>query len=492
MRYFPIFVDLAHRDVLIAGGGEQAVQKARLLLKTEARITLVAERFNDELLELAREDRVTLVHRAFEPTDVAGCALVFAATGDEPRNAEVAAAARSAGIPINAVDEPRHSSFIMPAIVDRDPVTVAIGTEGASPVLAREIKTHLDAWLPARLGVLARTLGHLRDRVAAEIAEPAQRRRLWERLLKGPFRRAALDGDRAGTDEAFTTELARAHATAVAPGRIVLVGCGPGDPDLLTLKAQQALQDADVLVIDRLVPDAILDYARRDAQRIPVGKTPGGPSTSQEEINRILVREGLKGKVVARLKGGDAFVFGRAAEEMAAARAAGLDVEVVPGITAAHACAARIGLPLTLRQKVRRFAVLTGATAEGEAEHDWKALAAEGQAFAIYMGIASAPAFRRKLLAAGASTETTVVIVENGTLDSERTVEATLGDLDAVIAAERLTGPAIIFVGLDWEEALLSRPASVKVFRQNHLSEQAVAAAWTPERVAEATHWVMG
>lgn len=487
MRYFPIFVDLAGRDVLIVGGGEQALQKARLVLKSQARLIVIATEVVDAVQQLADTDSLVLQRRDFTPADIAGKALVFAATGNAEQNAAIAAAARAAGVPVNAVDEPQHSSFIMPAIVDRDPVVVAIGTEGTAPVMAREIKARLEAWLPSRFGAIAAAAGRLRERIAAEISDATERRRFWQRLLKGPFRQAALADDTTAQEQAVAAALQVTRHDAGKAGRIVLIGCGPGDPDLLTLKAQQALQEADVLVVDRLVPEAILEYARRDAERIDVGKTPGGPSTSQEAINRILVREGLKGKVVARLKGGDAFVFGRAAEEMAAARAAGLAVDVIPGITAAHACAARIGLPLTLRQRVRKFSVLTGATAEGEAEHDWQALVGKGQAFAIYMGITSSPVLQHKLLAAGADPATTVVIVENGTLPQERVIETTLGALAEAVRHERLKGPAIIFVGLDWNEAQLSRPAHVVRFAGAPASP-----SWTPAEVALATHWVAG
>jgi uroporphyrin-III C-methyltransferase/precorrin-2 dehydrogenase/sirohydrochlorin ferrochelatase len=283
-------------------------------------------------------------------------------------------------VPVNVVDAPALSTFITPAIVDRAPVTVAIGTEGAAPVLAREIKTTLESWLPANLGMLADRARAMRAAVARSIPEPRARRRLWERLLQGPFRRAVLGGVEADADRIFAAEIA--GSSEPTTGSVSLIGCGPGDPDLLTLKALQRLQQADVLVVDRLVNPRILDYARRDAERIFVGKEPGRPSPSQGEINRILVREALAGKLVARLKGGDPLIFGRAAEEMAALQTAHIPVEVIPGVTAAHACAARVGLPVTLREKVREFSVVTGSTADGEPELDWPALAVESAAFA--------------------------------------------------------------------------------------------------------------
>jgi uroporphyrin-III C-methyltransferase/precorrin-2 dehydrogenase/sirohydrochlorin ferrochelatase len=330
MKYFPLFADLDGAGVLVAGGGEQAAQKVRLLGKTNARITVVAEAATDELRALSQQGALALVPRAFRAGDVDGQRLVYAATGDRRLDAAVSQAAQARGIPVNVVDVPELSTFITPAIVDRAPVTVAIGTEGAAPVLAREIKTRLESWLPANLGALAARAQALRSVVADNIADVRKRRGLWERLLQGPFRHAVLSGAEPEANRIFAAELAGSAAPAI--GRVALIGCGPGDPDLLTLKALQRLQEADVLVVDRLVNPTILDYARRDAERIYVGKTPGLKSTSQAEINRILVREAAAGKVVARLKGGDPLIFGRAAEEMAALQAARIDVEVVgPG-----------------------------------------------------------------------------------------------------------------------------------------------------------------
>ena len=297
------------------------------------------------------------------------------------------------------------------------------------------------------------------------IADPVVRRRTWEALLQGVWRSAVLGGDSEAADRELDRQLAAGGAQEHPVGSVALIGCGPGEPDLITLKAQQRLQSADVLVVDRLVNPAILEYARRDAVRIDVGKEPEGNSALQEDINRILVREALKGHRVARLKGGDAFVFGRAAEEMAAVRAAGIPVEVVPGITAAHACAASVGLPVTLRTKVRQFAVVTGASADGPLELDWPALAQPGQAFAIYMGVRTAQHFRDKLLGAGAAPQTPVVIVENGTLANERALATELSRWSpAPSPIAGIRGPAVIFVGLDWASAGLSRPDKVEVY----------------------------
>ena len=465
MKYFPVFLDLDDRRVVVVGGGEKAAQKLRLLAKTGGRITVIAETFSEEVVEIARARQMRLEQRPFAQSDVRGAALVVGAEQIAERNTEVSMAARTHGVPVNIVDSPSLSTAIVPAIVDRDPVVVAIGTEGASPVIARDLRARLEAWLPAGLGQLAARAAALRPRVKQTIADPIARRRFWEGLLRGPFRTHILSGNAAAADTEAERALRAGAAAGCTTGSVALIGCGPGDPDLLTLKALQRLQDADVLVYDRLVNPAILDYARRDAVRISVGKAPAGETTAQHEINRILVREALKGSRVARLKGGDAMIFGRAAEEMAAVRAAGIEVEIIPGVTAAHACAASVGLPLTLRGKVRQFSIVTGATEDGELHLDAQALTASGQAAAIYMGVGNARQVQRKLLGSGAASNTPVVIVENGTRAEERAVATTLADLAAAIEAEAIAGPAIIFLGLDWCDAQLSRPARVRVFQ---------------------------
>ena len=475
MRYFPIFFDLAGRDVLIVGGGERALQKLRLLAKTSAHIRVVADVICEDVAALASLPTVHIDLRPLQASDFDGATLVFAANDDADSNSAVASAARARGIPVNVVDGPQESSFIMPAIVDRDPVVVAIGTEGAAPILARELKSKIEGWLPAQFGRVAQRAQALRRHMHDAIADPVVRRRTWEALLQGVWRTAVLNGDDGAADAELGRRLDAARDGVRPAGSVSLIGCGPGEPDLLTLKAQQRLQEADVLVVDRLVNPAILEYARRDALRFDVGKEPDGPSALQEEINRILVREALKGHRVVRLKGGDAFVFGRAAEEMAAVKAAGIPVEVVPGITAAHACAASVGLPVTLRNRVRQFAVVTGASADGPLDLDWAALAHAGQAFAIYMGVRNAAHFRDRLLAAGASPQTPVVIVENGTLSSERAVATELSDLARAIVDKGIKGPAVIFIGLDWVSAGLSRPDKVELYQPPAAREGEVA-----------------
>ncbi len=444
MRYFPIFVDLDRQPVLIVGGGEQAAQKLRLLGKTTARIRLVAETLCPELGEAVAEGRAVWLASAFHPDQLDGCRLVYAATEDLTLAARVAFTARARGIPVNAIDRPQLCSFITPAIVDRDPVVVAIGSEGAAPVLVGRIRAMLEAHLPQQLGRVAEYARNLRRRIAQRFADGRARRAFWERFFDGPASAAVLadDSDRAAglVEEAI--------AGTAQHGSVALVGAGPGDPELLTLKAHSTLQSADVLVVDRLVDPRIVELARRDARRIHVGKVPGGPSTSQATINAILVAEALAGNRVVRLKGGDPLVFGRAVEEIEAVEAAGITVEIVPGVTAALAAAAHARLAITERGKRRALTIITGQTKDGPAEHDWRALAAAGQTLAVYMGVKAGPTLASRLIEAGLDPATPVTIVENASLPAQKTATGRLDRLARVLADANIAGPAMLFIGV--------------------------------------------
>ncbi|MGI9415264.1 MAG: siroheme synthase CysG, partial [Hyphomicrobiales bacterium] len=445
--------------VLVVGGGEAAAQKLRLLLKTAARITVVAPDLCDEITSLGRIGRVAIERREFVPSDLEDAALLYVASGNPDHDRHISILARAWDIPVNVVDVPEQCSFITPAIVDRDPVVVAIGTEGTAPVLAQGIKARLESLLSPRLGALAQKAGRLRTRVAERLRSGGRRRAFWHNYFFGQIRDAYIANDERDFERRVETALTADDTESDMPGRVALVGAGPGDPDLLTLKAQRLLQSADVIVYDRLVGPKVLDYARRDAERIAVGKTPGRPSIGQGDINRILITQALKGRTVVRLKGGDPYVFGRGAEEQAALTALGIPVEIVPGITAAAACAASIKLPLTTRGANRSFSILTGTTEQGAAEHDWPALAEAGATFAIYMGVGTAGHTQRRLLDAGIAPSTPVVIVENGTLPGERALTTEIGALEAAIAAEGVTGPAIIYVGLEPQADTRTVPA---------------------------------
>jgi uroporphyrin-III C-methyltransferase/precorrin-2 dehydrogenase/sirohydrochlorin ferrochelatase len=444
MRYFPLFLDLDNRKAVIIGGGDEALCKARLLLKTKAKINIIAPVLHDELASYLKEGRILWLAKSFAPALLDDAALVYSTDND--LHHDVSVAARDRGIPVNAVDDAALSTFITPSIVDRDPVVVAIGTEGTSPVLGMGLRSRIEALLPQALGSLAVAASHLRDRVADVVPHGNRRRSFWQRYFFGSIRESFLAGD----TPSYTRELEAALIDDSSPsvGRVSLVGAGPGDPELLTLKAQRKLQEADVIVHDRLIGPGILELARRDAIRIPVGKTPFAPSPKQSEINAILIREAKAGRHVVRLKGGDPYVFGRGSEEQAALAASGIPVDVVPGITAALGCAASIGLPLTQRGQNRSITLLTGASEDGLAQHDWAHLAKPDQAFAIYMGVNAAGDISAQLLDAGIDHKTPVTVVENGTLANERVMMCSIGSLWETLALNGVDGPAIIYVGL--------------------------------------------
>ncbi len=446
MRYFPIFFDLKDRKVIVVGGGEEALRKIRLLLKTDAKIYVIAAALHDELKS---HKRVEWLSTRFAGYLLDGAALVYSA--DPELNLRVSKEAKARGIPVNAVDQAEISTFIVPSIVDRDPVVIAIGTEGTAPVLGQGIRAKIDAMLPQKLGALASRAASLRGHVASVIPHGNRRRSFWHNFFFGHVRDAFFQDDK----KAFAASYKAAITEDAAPsvGSVSLVGAGPGDPELLTLKAQRKLQEADVIVYDRLVSEGVLEMARRDAVRIPVGKTPYAPSPKQSEINAILVREAKAGRRVVRLKGGDPYIFGRGGEEQFALEQAGIDVDVVPGITAALGCAASAKLPLTQRGQNRSITLLTGHSETGVADQDWATLAKPGNVFAIYMGVNAAGDISARLLDSGIAPDTSVTVVENGTLPDERVISATIGGLWEALNTAGVIGPALIYVGLPTAKA---------------------------------------
>ena len=472
MRYYPIFLDLAGKPALIVGGGETAARKLRLLRKAGADITLVAPEVVPEIAALAKSGEINWQGRRFQPSDLDGRVAVHAASGLAEVDRAVAEAARAAGLPVNAVDDPEASSFIMPAIVDRDPIVIGISSSGSAPVLARRIRECLETLLPTRLGSLATFAERFRGAVAAT-RQPAARRGFWERVFDGPIGRAVLAGDEAGAREAMLTAINRSESSAGAEtGSVHIVGAGPGDPDLLTVKALRLIQDADVILYDALVDETILERARRDAERIYVGKTKGNHSLPQSRINALLVEQARAGRRVVRLKGGDPFVFGRGGEELLALRAQGIEAEVVPGVTAAAACAAAAGVPLTHRGVARAVTFATGHAEDGEPDLDWAALADGRQTVALYMGLSTAGTIADRLIEAGAEPWRPVAVVEKGSRPDQRVVSATLATLEARVAAERIAGPAMIIVG---EVAGLAAQHGQRADQGQHLQETAVS-----------------
>ena len=447
MRYFPTFFDLNGKPVLVVGGGETAARKIRLLRKAGARVTVAAPRANAEIEALAARGEVSLTRRGFVSGDVRGHSLVIGAVQDAGLEARVSEAARADGVPVNIVDRPELSSFTVPAMVDRDPIVVAISSGGAAPVLARSIRAKIEALLPARLGGLARLAESFRDSVKATRPDENARRRFWERFFEGAAADAALAGRDSEARDKTLALVNRPDANDSARGGVAIVGAGPGDPDLLTLRAAAHLQRAEVIVYDKLVGPDILDQARRDAERVYVGKSRGHHAKTQDEINELLLELARDGKRVVRLKGGDPFIFGRGGEEKDYLRRHGISVEVVPGITAAVACGASAGIPLTQRAEASAVTFVTGHGKDGEPDLDWKALATSRHTLVVYMGVATAPRTARRLIEHGLSPDTPVAVIENGTRADERVVTGLLGDLGALIRDENILGPAVIVVG---------------------------------------------
>jgi uroporphyrin-III C-methyltransferase/precorrin-2 dehydrogenase/sirohydrochlorin ferrochelatase len=451
MDYFPIFLRLVNESVLVVGGGEVAARKIDLLLRTGAKVTVVSPELIASLTERVAAGTVTHIAGEFHPDHLDGMRLAIAATNKQSVNAWVAHQAERRNIPVNVVDDRELSRFIMPAIVDRSPVVVAVGSSGDAPVLTRRLREKLESFLPQRLGELAKLAGKLRPTVKARLDDVGTRRRFWENFFDGGIASDVLSGreDAAGASviERIGNSLTRFAKQSKFAGEVALVGAGPGDPGLLTLRALRALQNADVILYDRLVSAEVLDLARRDAERINVGKAAGQAHVSQEEINALLVKLAKEGKRVCRLKGGDPFIFGRGGEELEALAAAGIRFEVVPGITAAAGCAAYAGIPLTHRDHAQALTFVTGHC-KGESDNiDWSALSRPGHTVVFYMGLNQLETIVARLREHGVPETRSAAIIEQGTRSTQRVVTATLADLARKVAEARVESPALLIVG---------------------------------------------
>ena len=451
MRSFPLFLKLQERPVLLAGGGDAAAAKLRLLVAAGAQVRVFAEAPSAELRAAIHELRVAWNAAPVTPEDLRHVELVIGAHGDEAADAALSDLARNVGKLVNIVDRPDLSDFTMPAIVDRGEIVVAISTHGASPVLAQRVRAAVESVLPPALGRLARFAQRFRSAIQARIDDNPSRRRFWDQVLSGPIGQAVLAGD----ERRAARDLIRAvnrHEPKVETGRVSLVGAGPGDPELLTLRAARALREADVIVYDKLVDPSVLDYARRDARRIYVGKSKGDHTLRQPEINALLIAEAKAGRHVVRLKGGDPFVFGRGGEEMDALVAAQVRVDVVPGITAATGCAAYAGFPLTHRDHASSVTFVSGHSRDalakdGIAELDWQALANSRQTIVVYMGSSVAGEIAGKLIGAGLSSTTSIAIIENGTRWDQRVVKGELSHVAELVRDHGIAAPALLVIG---------------------------------------------
>ena len=441
-RSFPIFMNLTDRSCLVVGGGEVALRKIEQLLRADARVQVVARDLCARLQELVASQSVNHLARDFETRHLYGQALVIAATDDRRLNGDVAVMAKDRSIPVNVVDDPALCTFIMPSVIDRDPVIVAVSTGGESPVLARLLRARLESFIPAGYGRLARLLGEFRELARRKFPLMRARRRFWETIIQGPVAELLFGGQEEEARRLLSRQLREDSGQDLNRGAVYLVGAGPGDPDLLTFRALRLMQQADVVLHDRLVAPAVLDLVRRDAERIYVGKERDRHTLPQEGINALLIRLAREGKRVLRLKGGDPFIFGRGGEEIDGLAEAGIPFQVVPGI-----CASYAGIPLTHRDYAQACLFVTGHLRDGRLDLDWEALVRPRQTLAIYMGVQGLEEIAQGLIAHGMAPGMPAAIIERGTLPDQRVLISTVGALAATAQSAGLKAPAMVIVG---------------------------------------------
>ena len=468
MDSLPLFLNLTGKPVLVVGGGDVALRKVQTLLKAGARITLVAPEVNDSLTALASK-QLRIINSDYQPWHIEGQRLVIAATDDNQLNQQVSDACEAADIWVNVVDQPELCGFTFPSIIDRSPLMIAISTGGKAPVLGRLWKEKLETLIPSWTGKLAQVAGEFRQEVKSKIASFQSRRHFWERVFRGPASQAAAQNDWPRVQQSLAQELEKSEqsltpTTSKVRGQVYLVGGGPGDPDLLTIKALQTMQMADVIVYDYLISDEILNLCRKDADMISVGKKAGNHTLPQDKINQLLVDLAQEGKIVCRLKGGDPYIFGRGGEEAQLLAQNKVPYQVVPGITAAAACSASSGIPLTHRDYAQSLQFVTGhcknsdavagAKGNGLSQNNcenngpnWRSLATSNQTLVVYMGVIRSAVIRENLIANGRAPETPIAIIEKGTRPDQRVVTGQLSELDTLANVNKIGSPALIIIG---------------------------------------------
>lgn len=446
MDFLPIFINVRDQKCLVVGGGKVAARKTILLQKAGGCVTVIAPTLDESLNEQLQQKKLTHCAEFFHDDHLDGAALVIAATNDDKINQHVSQAAKLRHIPVNVVDNPGLCSFIMPAIVDRSPILIAISSSGKSPVLARLLRAHLETVIPQAYNRLASYAANFREQVKKHFSHPEKRRIFWEKVFYGPFSEMVFAGkDRAAQD--YLVQALQGEIDDVPTGEVYLVGAGPGNPDLLTFRAMRLMQQADVVVYDRLVSPAILDMVRRDATRIYAGKKRNVHALTQESINTLLVRLAKEGKRVLRLKGGDPFIFGRGGEEIETLSSHHIPFQVVPGITAASGVASYAGIPLTHRDYAQSCIFVTGHFKNNRVDLDWPALARPNQTIVIYMGLHGLPILCRQLIAHGLAATLPAAIIQQGTTQQQKIVDGTLQTLPGLAAAAHLQPPTLIIVG---------------------------------------------
>ncbi len=447
MQFLPIFMKVQDRPCLIVGGGDVAARKSLFLLEAGAKLRVISPEFSSKFDSLRSQKGIELIERQFELSDLDQCTLVIAATNQTNLNQQISEQARSLNIPVNVVDNPSLCSFIVPSIIDRSPVQIAVSTGGSSPVLARMLRTKLEATVPAAYGRLGKFAEKFRDLVKQSLPDVESRRRFWEKTLEGPVSELVFAGRGVEAEHRMVEELTRAADNTSCIGEVYLVGAGPGDPDLLTFRAIRLMQQAEVVVYDRLVSKEVMALCRRDADRIYVGKERDNHTVPQEDINHLLVRLAKEGKRVCRLKGGDPFIFGRGGEEIDTLAEEGISFQVVPGITAASGTAAYAGIPLTHRDYSQAVVFTTGHLKDGTSNINWPALAQPNQTVVFYMGLHGLKIICTELMAHGMSKDMPIAMVQQATTPNQKVVTGTLNTMVEKIKSEKLKPPTLIIVG---------------------------------------------
>jgi len=445
MDHLPVFINLRQKPCLVVGGGDIALRKVNLLLKAQAKIKCISPEFCNGLIDLSKENTLDLIEKRFESSDIDNQSIIIAATNDDRTNAIVSSLAHESGIPINVVDSPDLSSFIMPSIVDRSPIVIAISSAGKAPVLARIIRAKLETIIPSAYGNLAEIAGEYRQKVKQRFVNLKDRRKFWESVFSGVIAEKVF----AGRSEEAKADIEK-HLTSsveINLGEVYLVGAGPGDPDLLTFKALRLMQQADVVLYDRLVSKGVMELVRRDAELIYVGKKGGSESTRQIDINERLVELAKSGKRVCRLKGGDPFIFGRGGEEIETLSDNGVPFQVVPGITAASGCASYAGIPLTHRDYSQSCRFVTAHLKDGTSNLPWEEFVVEQQTIVFYMALTSANHICQQLIVHGMCEDMPVALVERGTTAEQKVYSTSLSKLPDLINNQEIHAPTLMIVG---------------------------------------------
>ncbi len=447
MEFLPLFFDLKNQEVLVVGGGEVALRKATLLAKAQGKITVVAHEVRQDLTDLVKQTQGQVIVGEYRAELLSNKRLVIAATDDLNLNKQVSEDAKAIGLPVNVVDQPSLCTFIFPAIVDRSPIVAAISSGGSSPVLARLLRAKLETILPATYGQLAALAEKYREKVKQRFTHINDRRGFWEKILQGPVAELMFAGKSTEAEQTLQTELEDDNVLPKERGEVYLVGAGPGDPDLLTFKALRLMQQADVVLYDRLVSEPILEMCRRDADRIYVGKARSDHAVPQGEINQLLVKLAKEGRRVLRLKGGDPFIFGRGGEEIQELSDAGVSFQVVPGITAAAGCASYAGIPLTHRDYAQSVRFVTGHLKNNTADLPWAELIHPSQTIVFYMGLMGLPIICENLQLHGMSPNTPIALVQKGTTPEQKVLISTLKDMPEDVKKTPVSAPTLIIVG---------------------------------------------